>query len=166
MNGTDLTQRTLRTTQLLSAPIDLVWEVWTNPEMIVNWWGPSGFTNTIHTMDVSEGGEWKLTMHGPDGTNYPNRSTFTEILPKEKIVFEHYNPHFITTVLFEARDEETEVDWSMLFDSPEQYDIIVKAHKADKGQEENLEKLGRYLSELVSSGETAPKIRDGDGLGD
>ena len=142
--------RKLQSTTLLKFPIDLVWEVWTNPEHIANWWGPNGFTNTIHKMDFLEDGEWNLTMHGSDGKNYPNKSIFKEILPFEKIVFEHFNPHFITTVLFQSQNSETVLDWSLLFDTEEMFDIVVKAHKADQGQKENLEKLEKYLSELIS----------------
>jgi uncharacterized protein YndB with AHSA1/START domain len=76
--------RELRSTKVFNAPVDIVWEVWTNPEHIVNWWGPDGFTNTIHKMDVEVNGEWNLTMHGPDGTNYPNKSIFKEIIPFKK----------------------------------------------------------------------------------
>lgn len=137
--------REIRITRVFKAPIDLMWEVWTMPEHIVNWWGPNGFTNTIHTMDFQEGGEWELTMHGPDGTNYPNRSIFREIVPLKKIVFEHFNPHFITTVLFESKGEETLVDWSLVFDTAEMRDIVVKAHKADEGQKQNLDRLEKYL---------------------
>ncbi|TDE14414.1 SRPBCC domain-containing protein [Dyadobacter psychrotolerans] len=140
--------RELRTTQTFSAPIDLTWEVWTNSKHIANWWGPVGFTNTIHTMDFQEGGEWKLTMHGPDGQNFPNRSIFREIIPFKKIVFEHFNPHFFTTVLFESTDKKTMIDWSLLFDTAELYEVIVKAHKADEGQKQNMEKLQRYLMQL------------------
>jgi uncharacterized protein YndB with AHSA1/START domain len=46
----------MQITWTLKAPIDLVWEAWNNPEHIVNWWGPDGFTNTIHKMDFREGG--------------------------------------------------------------------------------------------------------------
>jgi uncharacterized protein YndB with AHSA1/START domain len=138
--------RELSTKKLIGAPIDRVWEVGTTPEHIVNWWGPNGFTNTIQQMDLREGGEWKLTMHGPDGKNYPNRSIFKEIIPLEKIVFEHFNPHFFTTVLFEPKGSETLIDWSLLFDTPEMFETVVKAHKADEGQKENLEKLEKYLS--------------------
>jgi uncharacterized protein YndB with AHSA1/START domain len=53
----------------LNAPIELVWEAWTNPEHIAKWWGPDGFTNTITTMDMVPGGEWNLVMHGPDGND-------------------------------------------------------------------------------------------------
>ena len=72
--------REISISRLLNAPIDLVWEVWTDPEHIKNWWGPNGFTNTISTMDVKPEGEWDLTMHGPDGTDYKNKSIFKEIV--------------------------------------------------------------------------------------
>jgi uncharacterized protein YndB with AHSA1/START domain len=142
--------REMRITRTFKAPLELVWEVWTNPEHIVNWWGPNGFTNTIHTMEVKEGGEWKLTMHGPDGTNYPNRSVFKEIIPLKKIVFEHFNPNFITTVLFESKGAETFMEWSMLFETAELRDIVVKQHKADVGMKQNVEKLEMFLSHLLS----------------
>lgn len=143
--------RSLSISRTLQAPIELVWEVWTTPEHIAQWWGPNGFTNTIQKMDVQEGGEWKLTMHGPDGTNYPNRSIYKEVIPFKKIVFEHFNPHFITTVHFEAVGQTTIMNWSALFDSEEMLQTIIKAHKADKGMRENVEKLERYLSNLKTT---------------
>ena len=142
------TNRELRLTRTFKAPIDLMWEVWTSPEHIANWWGPNGFTSTIHKMDFQEGGEWRLTMHGPDGTNYPNRSIFKEIIPFKKIVFQHFNPNFITTVVFESKGEETKIDWTMLFDTAEMREIVIKAHGAEEGQKQNMERLGKYLSEL------------------
>ena len=143
--------RSLSISRTLQAPIELVWEVWTTPEHIAQWWGPNGFTNTIQKMDVQEGGEWKLTMHGPDGTNYPNRSIYKEVIPYKKIVFEHFNPHFITTVHFEAVGQTTVMNWSALFDSEEMLQTIIKAHKADKGMRENVEKLESYLSNLKTT---------------
>ena len=142
--------REIGTSRLFNAPIELLWEMWTNPDHIKNWWGPNGFTNTIHQMDFKEGGEWKLTMHGPDGTNYPNRSIFKEIVPFKKIVFEHFNPNFITTVLFESKGDATLIDWTLLFDTAEMRETVVKAHKADEGQKQNIERLEKYLSELHS----------------
>ncbi|CAC9976567.1 MULTISPECIES: SRPBCC domain-containing protein [Flavobacterium] len=149
-SANNIQNRILQSKILLKAHTDIVWEMWTNPEHISNWWGPNGFTNTIHKMDFEKEGEWNLTMHGPDGKNYPNRSIFKEIIPFKKIVFEHFNPHFITTVLFESENSETLLDWTLLFDSEEMFDIIVKAHKADQGQKENIEKLEKYLSEFIS----------------
>ena len=143
-------EKKLQAVKVFKVPSDLMWKVWTDPEHIVNWWGPDGFTSTIHKMDFQEKGEWKLTLHGPDGTNYPNRSIFREIIPFKKIVFEHFNPHFITTILFEPKDEDTQLDWSMLFDTDEMGDIIIKAHKAEEGLKQNIERLEKYLSKLYS----------------
>jgi len=143
-------KKELRITKLLNAPIDLVWEVWTKSEHIANWWGPNGFTNTIHQMDMREGGEWKLTMHGPNGTNYANRSVFREIVPQQKIVFEHFNPHFITTVIFESRGDQTFLDWTGVFDSAGMLQTIIKAHKADEGLKQHIEKLELYLKQKMN----------------
>ena len=70
------TDRELLLIRTLDFPIELVWEVWTKPEHLANWWGPNGFTNTIKTMDMVPGGQFELTMHGPDGTDYVNKSTY------------------------------------------------------------------------------------------
>jgi uncharacterized protein YndB with AHSA1/START domain len=142
--------REMRITRTFNAPIDIMWEVWTNPEHIVHWWGPNGFTSTIHKMDFHEGGEWRLTLHGPDGTDYPNKSIFKEIIPYKKIVFEHFNPKFVTTVLFESKQQETQIEWTMEFETAEMLEIIVKAHKADEGLKQNLERLEKYLSKIGS----------------
>lgn len=145
----DTANRELRTVRIIRASPRLVWEAWSNPEHITNWWGPNGFTSTIHEMDFQENGEWNLTLHGPDGTNYPNRSIFREIIPLEKIVLEHFNPHFISTVDFDSVDGKTLLEWTMVFDTKEMHDIVVKAHHANQGQQENLEKLENYLSNTI-----------------
>ncbi len=137
--------RILRTTKTIKFPVNLVWMVWSNPEFIAKWWGPQGFTNTIQSMDFKEGGEWKFTMHGPDGKNYPNRSIYKEIIHLQKIVFEHFNPHFIATIIFEPKGDETFIDWSLLFDSVEMYEIVTTVHKAEEGQRENFHRLEEYL---------------------
>ena len=52
--------REIRLSRLVNAPIKLVWDVWTDPEHIKEWWGPNGFTNTISKMDFRENGEWEI----------------------------------------------------------------------------------------------------------
>lgn len=143
----DNADRELTISRRLKAPVELVWEVWTKPEHIANWWGPNGFTNTITKMDIVPGGEWNLVMHGPDGANFPNRSIFKEVVPFKRIVFEHVShPHFVTTVEFENMGDETLLNWHMLFDSKEDFIKVVKAFKADEGLKQNIEKLSVYLS--------------------
>jgi uncharacterized protein YndB with AHSA1/START domain len=138
--------RELLLTRVLDAPIELVWEVWTDPEHIANWWGPEGFTNTISKMDLKPGGEWDLVMHGPDGTDYKNKSVFKEVVPHKKIVYEHVSgPKFLATVQFEKQGNKTLLTWHMLFESREVFLQTVKTFKADEGLKQNIEKLNAYL---------------------
>lgn len=65
----------------------MLWEAWTNPERVVRWWGPAGFTTTNHEMDVRPGGVWVHTMHGPDGTDYPSRAVFREVVHPHRITY-------------------------------------------------------------------------------
>jgi uncharacterized protein YndB with AHSA1/START domain len=142
--------------RLLNAPVELVWELWTQPEHIANWWGPNGFTNTIPAMDVKPGGEWHLVMHGPDGKDYQNKSIFKEITRYKKIVFEHVSyPRHLTTVEFEAQGEQTFITWHMLFESAEQFIEVVKAYGAVEGLKQNVEKLEAYAAALKNSGAKA-----------
>ena len=139
--------RELLLSRKLDAPVDLVWEAWTRPEHIANWWGPNGFTNTITKMDMRPGGEWDLVMHGPDGTDYKNKSVFKEIIPYKKIVYEHVSgPRFTATVTFEQQGEQTYITWHMLFDTVEEFIRTVKTYKADEGLKQNVEKLNVYLA--------------------
>ena len=137
--------REIRISRLLDAPVELVWEVWTNPEHIKNWWGPNGFTNTITKMDLKPGGEWNLVMHGPDGTDFKNKSVFKEIVALEKIVFEHISPNFLATIEFKGNGNKTQLDWHMLFETKEEFIQVVKTFKADEGLKQNVEKLNNYL---------------------
>ncbi len=139
--------RELHISRLFDAPIDLVWEVFTTPGNIKNWWGPNGFTNTIHKMDVRPGGEWDFIMHGPDGTDYENKNVYKEVVKHERIVFDHVSaPKHITTIVFTAQGEKTLIDWHMLFESKEQFEQVVKTFKADEGLKQNLEKLQVYMT--------------------
>jgi uncharacterized protein YndB with AHSA1/START domain len=138
--------RELTVTRLLNAPIKLVWKVWTDPKHIAQWWGPTGFTNTISKMDVKSGGEWDLVMHGPDGTDYKNKSVFKEIIVHKKIVYDHVSgPKFVATINFEERGEQTFITWHMLFETAEEFIRTVKTFKADEGLKQNLAKLEAYL---------------------
>lgn len=131
----------------LDAPIEHVWKVWTEPDHIANWWGPTGFTNTIRKMDVKDGGEWLLTMHGPDGKNYPNKSVFVEVIHHQKIVYQHFNPNYLATIHFQPKGKTTSIEWTMAFETAELFDIVVKTFKADEGLRQNGEKLSAYLQQ-------------------
>ena len=143
--------REIKISRLFNAPIELVWEVWTSPEHIKNWWGPNGFTTTIHLMDIKKGGEWNLTMHGPDGTDFKNKSIFKEIVLHKKIVYDHISsPKFTATVEFEAQAGKTLINWHMLFETKEQFIQVVKTFKADEGLKQNIDKLSHYIQTQIN----------------
>jgi uncharacterized protein YndB with AHSA1/START domain len=143
--------REIRISRVLSAPVELVWEAWTNPDHIKNWWGPNGFTNTISKMDMRTNGEWNLVMHGPDGIDYKNKSVFKEIIRHKKIVYEHVSgPKFLATIEFEAQGNKTLLKWHMLFNTKEEFIQTVKTFKADEGLKQNIEKLEAYLTKTIS----------------
>ena len=142
--------RELRFSRILNAPIELVWEVFINPEHLKEWYGPNGFTTTIHKMEVVEGAEWLLTMHGPDGNDYPNRSVFTEIVENKRIQYRHCEPNFTNTIDFEQQGDKTLMLWHMLFDSVAEFELVVKTYGADEGLKQNIEKLVHYLSQKTT----------------
>lgn len=142
--------------RVLDAPRDLVWEVWTNPEHVVHWWGPNGFTTTIETMDVRPGGVWKHVMHGPDGTDYPNKSVFVEVVKPERIVYSHRGgkeggpgAHFEATWTFDALEgNKTRATGRMVFASAAEREHVVREFKAIEGGHQHLGRLAGYLARM------------------
>lgn len=146
---TDTKDREISISRLLDAPVDIVWEVWIRAVHIANWWAPNGFTNTIGRMEVEPEGQWDLVMHGPDGTDYKNKSIFKEVVPFRKLVYEHVTgPKFTATILFDARGEQTFLSWTMVFESREEFINTVKTYKADEGLKQNIEKLSVFLEKM------------------
>lgn len=141
--------RQIGLTRVINHPVEKVWEVWSNPDHLKNWWGPHEFTNTITKMDMQPGGEWLLTMHGPDGTDYRNESVFVEVIPFEKIVYDHLiGPKFRGIVLFEDLGGKTQIDWLMVFESREVMLRTVEVFNAKEGQKDNFVRMEAYLEEL------------------
>jgi len=141
--------RELVISRVINAPRELVWEVWTNPEHIKHWWGPNGFTNTIFQMDVKPGGVWDFIMHGPDGTDFKNKSIYKEVVKPEKLVYDHVSgPKFRSTVTFTEQGQRTLVSIQMLFETAEERNNTVKTFKADEGLRQNIDKLEAYLQKL------------------
>jgi uncharacterized protein YndB with AHSA1/START domain len=144
-----ISERELSITRMINAPRGLVWKVFTEKEHIKNWWGPEGFTNTIHSMDVKTNGRWSFIMHGPDGTDYPNEIVYVEVVRPERIVFDHVSgPKHRTTITFEARHQKTILNFKMLFASVELKEEVIKMFKADIGLKQNIDKLEAYLEKV------------------
>lgn len=134
-------------TREFDVPRELVFRAWTTPELLARWWGPKGFTNTFHECDIRPGGEWRFTMHGPNGADYPNYSVFVEIVPLERIVFDHLSGHeFRVTATFENRGGRTRVTFRQLFKVTEEFEQA-KPYCVE-GNEQNFDRLGKLLEEF------------------
>ncbi|HET6329435.1 MAG TPA: SRPBCC family protein [Holophagaceae bacterium] len=124
-NQTYATEREIISTRLLDAPRELVWKVWTDPQHLVHWWGPNGFTNSFETYDFRPGGEWRFVMHGADGTDYPNHSVFVEIVEPERIVLDHLSgPRFRMEAAFEDRGGKTALSFRATFATEKDYEAV------------------------------------------
>lgn len=148
--------REIATSRVFDAPRELVWKVWTDPNHIGNWWGPNGFTNTIETMEVKPGGVWKLIMHGPDGTDYPNRITYIEVIKPERLVYKHgsdmedHPGDFQVTVTFEEENGKTKLTMISLFQTAAARDEVVEKYGAIEGMNQTLNRLGEYLAKAAN----------------
>lgn len=146
--------REIRMERLLNAPRELVWRAWTDPDHIARWWGPDGFTNTVHSMDVRPGGAWVYTMHGPDGTDYPNRIDYIEVVEPERLLYDHGEgeegapAHFQVTVTFEARGARTKLTMRMVFPTAEARDFVVREYGAIEGGNQTLNHLEQHLARM------------------
>jgi uncharacterized protein YndB with AHSA1/START domain len=139
--------REIVTTRTFDAPRDLVWEAWTRPEHIVRWWGPNGFTTTIHEMDVKPGGVWRFVMHGPDGVDYPNLIAYREVVKPERLAYSHGpSPLFDVNVIFEERRGRTELTMRALFETAAQRDQVIKDFGALEGAKQALARLAEFLA--------------------
>jgi uncharacterized protein YndB with AHSA1/START domain len=148
----DTPDREIVITRVFDAPRTLVWEAWTNPKHVAQWWGPRSFTTTIQEMDVRPGGVWRQIMHGPDGTDYPNRSVFIEIVKPERIVFKHGGGkaggpgvQFESTWTFAEQGEKTLLTLHMRFASAADRDKVVREYGAIEGGKQTLARLAAHL---------------------
>ncbi|MFN4249136.1 MAG: SRPBCC family protein [Flavipsychrobacter sp.] len=156
ITATDTSNREITSVRLLNAPRELVYEVWTKAEHILKWWGPEGFTNSNKEMNVSVGGVWRFTMHGPDGRDYPNKILFTEVVPNERLVYEHSDDtdgsslQFHVTVTFEEEGNKTRLTMRMVFPTQEERDAVVREYGAMEGQTQTLNKLEEFIAVMLS----------------
>ena len=146
-------KREILVSRTFDAPRKLVWRAMTDPKQVVHWWGPRGFTTTIERMDVRPGGTWRHLMRGPDGVEYPNQSTFIEVVKPERIVYRHGGSRrggpavsFVSTWTFEERSPgRTTVTMRGVFPSPEERARVVREFGAVEGAKQTLARLGEHL---------------------
>jgi uncharacterized protein YndB with AHSA1/START domain len=145
-------------TRIYDAPVEAVWDAWTDPAQVAQWWGPRGFTLTTHSKDLRPGGSWVYTIHGPDGVDYPNKTQYFEVEPHAKLVYDHganddRPPLFRVTVLFSEIDGKTKMDMRMALPTPEAAEETRKFIKKAGGNS-TWDRLAEYLEKESSGKDT------------
>lgn len=144
----------IRIERVYDAPVRAVWAAWTDPEQVGRWWGPRGFSITTHSKDLRAGGSWHYTMHGPDGTDYPNVTKYFVVEPHKKLEYDHGGsddrpPLFRVTVLFEEADGKTTLKLTFALASAQAAAEVAKFIK-QAGGNATWDRLAEHLDEAAN----------------
>ena len=120
-------ERTMVLERVIDAPVQAVWDAWTDPESLPKWWGPDGFSCRTERIDLREGGEWVFDMIGPDGTVYPNHHRYSRMQRQARIDYtlhwgEDGPKHADASAVFEDLGQRTKVTLSMTFITAKEYE--------------------------------------------
>ncbi len=123
-----------------------IFEAFGDPVRLAQWWGPNGFTSTIHAFDLRPGGRGRITLHAPDGAHYDNEKTFTEVVRPERIGFRHHQPtpDFEMAMTFVAKRGGTRAEWRMVFESAEECAKVGRC--IEPANEQNFDRLAAHLA--------------------
>ncbi len=151
LDAADTSDREIVLTRDFDAPRELVWEAYTDARHLPHWFGPNGFSLTIHAIDVRPGGMWRYTMHGPDGTDWPNRQVYQELVKPERLVYLHGEDvdddpgaFHVTVRLDDLGGGRTRVTQRMVFATSEQLDAVRSFGAEELGQQT----MGRLAARL------------------
>lgn len=148
--------RSIVLSRMLEAPREQVFELWTSAEHLADWWGPNGSTTTTHEADIRPGGVWRFTMHGPDGTDYPNVLHYEDVDPPELITFVHGDdvgemPPFRGTITFDDFQGMTILTMRSVFVSADELQRQVEKVGAIEGGNQTLDRLVGYVGEVIKA---------------
>ncbi|MEO3430582.1 SRPBCC domain-containing protein [Pelagibius sp. CAU 1746] len=146
--------RVLVITRVLDAPRALVFKVWTQPEHLVRWWGPKGFTLPDCTVELRPGGAFRCLMRSPEGTDHRMHGAFREIVEPEKVSFTwawvdeegHAGHETLVTVLLEEAGADGAQTKLTLHHAVFESESARDAHNG--GWSECMERLAAYVAGL------------------
>lgn len=137
--------------RVIAAPRERVFEAWSDPKQITQWFGPEGFKVESLECDIRVGGRWRFIFTGPDGTRWGNRMVFLRIEAPRLIEIEHGSDkdndpkRFHTTLTFDAQsDGKTVLTMRQLHPTKEQRDAGIGFGAVEFGYQ-TLGKLARHL---------------------
>jgi uncharacterized protein YndB with AHSA1/START domain len=148
------TDREIQVERIFEAPRDRVFAVYTDPELIPEWWGPRDTTAVVDQMDVRAGGSWRFVVKDSDGSETGFRGTYREVTAPERIVqtFEWEGmPGYISleTAVFEDLGDRTKVTTTSLFYTSEERDGMLGSGM-EGGMNETYDRLDEVLERLAA----------------
>ena len=150
-NASPTADREIITTRVFDAPRERVFDAWVDSAHIGQWFGPTGFTTIVESMDVQPGGVWRFVMHGPDGVDYQNVVRYLEVVRPERLVYEHGSDDsgddlFTNTITFDEEGGKTRLTMHAVFVSAEERNLRVEQYGAIEGGKQTLARLAEYLA--------------------
>jgi uncharacterized protein YndB with AHSA1/START domain len=152
------TEREVTITRVFDAPARLLFEAYSKPEHIMQWFGPKGWPVTLCEMDFRVGGKFRFAMTGPSGRqNTPFGGEYLEIIPDRKIVYDNgfetkgAGRMVVTVTYDEIGGGKTRLTIHTLFQSIAMY----RSHTSrgfEQGTNSGLDQLGDVLAEMVAGG--------------
>ncbi|MFF0269239.1 SRPBCC family protein [Kribbella sp. NPDC004536] len=148
---TTTADREIVISRIIDAAPELVFEAFTEVRHLSRWWGPAGFTTTTRSFEFRVGGEWDFLLHGPDGTDYSEWITWTEISAAERIALRHGefrdDPNAFESVLtFEPDGAATRIEMRTVFPSKQVRDEAIEKYHAIEGGRQTLANLAAYVT--------------------
>lgn len=145
---TPIPERDIVSPRRLGVSAEAAYAAFADPRRLERWWGPKGFTNTMQVFELRPGGRWHILMHAPDGQDYPNASTFVDVVPGRRVVYDHDGHVFRAWLDFMPEGEGSRVTLTMRFPTAEARDAV--AQVCIPGNEENLDRLEAELAREAS----------------
>ena len=146
-------QREVTITRVYDAPARRLFEAYSKPEHIMNWFGPKGWPVTLCEMDFRVGGSFRFAMTGPSGRqNTPFGGEYREIVPNKKIVYDNGFEtkgagRMLVTVTFNEKDNKTTLTIHTLFESIAMRNSHV-SRGFEQGTNSGLDQLGELVAEM------------------
>ena len=146
-------EREITLTREFDAPRELLFEAFSKPEHVAQWWGQKGSTLVACDMDFRPGGAWRFVERAADGNEYGFRGQIREIVPPERIVqtfeFEGMPGHIsVETMVLEDLGGRTRLTVTSAFDSVQDRDGMLQSGM-EKGAGESYDRLAEYVRKLA-----------------
>lgn len=140
-------------TRVFDAPRELVFQAYTDPKLVPQWWGPRKYETIVDKMELKKGGLWRYINRGEDGQEFAFNGVYHEIVAPERLIytyeFEGVPPGkaSIVTITFEAQGGKTKLTDKSLFQSVDDRDMVLQSGM-EEGAAETFDRFDELLTKM------------------